>query len=152
MLQEKYKFEWRFSSPYHHKTMGLVERANQTLWKKLRKMSNFGELNWERLLDKAVYATNISFNRSIGTSPWIFKKQEDPVLVVDHEGNGNRYDRQLLKTNRDNIRINYEKEIRKGRRVCKGNFNIGDNVLVFRHLGSNKIQANWVKGILLKSL
>ncbi|MGL6131246.1 MAG: integrase, partial [Fusobacteriaceae bacterium] len=29
-LQKKYSFEIIFSSPYHHKTMGAIERANRT--------------------------------------------------------------------------------------------------------------------------
>lgn len=34
-LAIKYNFVWDFNSPYHHKSVGAIERANQTLWKKL---------------------------------------------------------------------------------------------------------------------
>ena len=38
-LMEKFRIKHRLSSPYHPQTNGLVERFNQTLCKKLAKLS-----------------------------------------------------------------------------------------------------------------
>ena len=43
------------------------------MFEKLKKLTEFGKMNWEKLVAKATEATNISFNRSIQTSPFIMK-------------------------------------------------------------------------------
>lgn len=77
--------KWEFGSPYHHQTTGAVERANQTLRNILRKLTNFGRIKWSSILEKATLAMNLSFNRSIGTSPYLLKHGSLPVLEVDKE-------------------------------------------------------------------
>lgn len=74
-LKEKYNFDWKYASPGHHKTVGAVERVNQSLMRKLKKLTEFGIKSWEVLLPKATFALNISFNRSISTFPYIFKEK-----------------------------------------------------------------------------
>lgn len=76
-MAKKYNIAWDFSSPGHHKTIGAVERVNQTLINKLKKLTNFGRAPWEELLEKATLATNISYNRSILTSPYIYLKTKN---------------------------------------------------------------------------
>lgn len=39
--------DWNHSSPYHHKTVGAVERAIQSFMNIIRKTSNFGSMKWE---------------------------------------------------------------------------------------------------------
>lgn len=73
----------RFSSPEHHETMGAVERLNQTLIQKLKKLTDNGRLSWEKALDPATFAVNISFHRGLGTSPYIFKLGKEPMLQID---------------------------------------------------------------------
>lgn len=70
-VAKKFNFEAIHSSPYHNEGVGCVKRVNQTLIGKLRKMSEFGQINWEILLKETVFATNISYNRSIRTFPYI---------------------------------------------------------------------------------
>lgn len=41
-LYGQLNIEISYNSPYHHKTMRAVERANQSLMNKVRKLSNFG--------------------------------------------------------------------------------------------------------------
>ena len=72
-LMEKYceseGVELRHGSPYNPETQGSVERLNQTLTRKLKKMTNFGELDWAVILPKVVIAYNNSYSRAIGSSP-----------------------------------------------------------------------------------
>lgn len=82
-LKMKYGFEWKYSSPEHHNTVGCVERVNQTLWIKLKKLTNYGETSWRSALEKATHAVNVSFNRAIGTSPFIFKFARSPEFEID---------------------------------------------------------------------
>ncbi|MGL6007835.1 MAG: hypothetical protein ACRC1D_00060, partial [Culicoidibacterales bacterium] len=46
---EAFMAQWQIQicsgSPHHHNTTGAVERANQTFMNKLRKLTNFGELD-----------------------------------------------------------------------------------------------------------
>ena len=41
-LAQNFNFRWEFSSPRHHETIGAVERANQTLFNILKRLTNFG--------------------------------------------------------------------------------------------------------------
>ena len=71
-LASNNNFKWIFASPRHHQTVGAVERANQTLFELLKKLSNFGRNSWIELLEKAVNAYNFSYHRALKTSPYIF--------------------------------------------------------------------------------
>lgn len=139
---------WDFSSPYHHKSMGAVERVNQTLWNKLRKISGFGEKRWYRCVDEAVTAVNISFNRSIGTSPYVFMKGENPVMECDRRNNlrSKRVNLDKLRKQREEIRKKYDLEIRKGDVGVSHNLLPGTKVLIFKEEGTNKLRARWLQG------
>lgn len=39
LLAKEYSFNWEYNSPYHRNTVGAVERANQTLMMKLKKVN-----------------------------------------------------------------------------------------------------------------
>ncbi|KAF9742001.1 Gag-Pol polyprotein, partial [Nosema granulosis] len=82
-LQQKYNFKWEFGSPYHHQTTGAVERVIQTLRTRLRRMTNFGRSSWSPILAQATLAYNLSYNRAICTSPYIFKHGVQKELKVD---------------------------------------------------------------------
>lgn len=60
-----YKINWKYTSPHHPTSTGGVERLNQTLIGKLRKITDFGDSDWEDKLEKAVYGYLISYSRSI---------------------------------------------------------------------------------------
>lgn len=108
--------EWFLASPRHHQTVGAVERCNQTIFTKLRKLSEFGVLPWEPLLDKAVYAYNISYHRALGTSPYILKTGQTPDFSIDKKFNIEVKKKNLVKLLQDrNLRWEkYSKQIEKG--------------------------------------
>lgn len=72
-----------YSSVYHHKTREAVERASPPLMDILRKMSTLGLTNCVDSLKNAIIALNISYNRSIETSPIIFKRHKFPLIQID---------------------------------------------------------------------
>ena len=82
------------------------------------KISNFGSKSWVRCLPAAVYAVNISVNRSIGTSPYMFSKGKMPIFKCDVV-NGIKVptvNLRKLVANRDKLRIKYDEEIIKGKK------------------------------------
>lgn len=85
LLKRNYNIEWEYSSPYHHNTVGAVERAVQTIMNKLRKITNFGKKSWKEYLESATYAYNISINRAIGMSPHFLKFNKHPVFEIDEK-------------------------------------------------------------------
>ncbi|KAI5152431.1 hypothetical protein ENBRE01_2825 [Enteropsectra breve] len=82
-LRDRLGITWKYSSPGHHNTTGATERANQTLFLILRKISNFTPQNWARNLQKATDAMNVSYNRSIGASPFILQHAREQVFPID---------------------------------------------------------------------
>ncbi|KAF9763576.1 Transposon Tf2-6 polyprotein [Nosema granulosis] len=79
-LAEEYGFEWAFSSPYHHQTVGAIERVNQSLMSRIKKLTNFGRDDWTRYVELATTAVNISYHRAIGCSPYVFRFGKQPEL------------------------------------------------------------------------
>jgi len=63
------KFKWRRGAPYTPTTTGLVERFNRTYIEKLRKVSNFGKLDWAECVQDALIGYLESFHRGIGCAP-----------------------------------------------------------------------------------
>ncbi len=72
-LLKKYNIIKLWNSPGHHETLGALKRGNQTLFRKLKKISNYKIENCKKNLEKATYSYNISFNRAIQNSPYVFK-------------------------------------------------------------------------------
>lgn len=148
-LCTKYSTKWINNSPGHHKTMGCVERANQTLFRKLVKICNFNEDTWEHNLSRAVYASNISFNRAISTSPYALKHGQQPQLKVDikyglpikHEGI------QKLINKRDSNYLKYAtKSIVKGKVFDKDEFSVGERVMIYKEANCGKFNSKWESG------
>ena len=76
---------WKFGSPYHPQTQGSVERFNDTILRKLRKISNFGKKSWDIFVKEAESAYNKSFHRAIGSTPNEFFYGRYEILEVDKE-------------------------------------------------------------------
>ncbi|KAF9752811.1 Transposon Ty3-G Gag-Pol polyprotein, partial [Nosema granulosis] len=150
-LQEKYGFKWEFGSPYHHQTTGAVERVNQTLLNGLKKVSNFGRLEWTPHVPQVTLAYNLAFNRALGTSPYIFKNGTQLELEVDKSNNSTarKYSRQDLIKQREINFKKYAKSIIKGKIELKQNLQIGDKVLIFRDTIKDKLCEKWWPGYIV---
>lgn len=82
-LTNKYGIIWKFATLYHPETNGTVERCNVIFLSKLRKMTSFGEIQWNIFLNNAVKATNISFSRAIDMSLFYTTFVIFPKLKLD---------------------------------------------------------------------
>ncbi|KAF9748547.1 Retrovirus-related Pol polyprotein from transposon, partial [Nosema granulosis] len=147
-LQKKYRFGWEYSSPEHHNTVGAVERVNQTLWNCIKKLTEFGRLSWKKAVEKATFAINISFNRAIGTSPYILRWAKAPLFEIDKEFgvHTRRFQRDTLINKRNKNFEKYKSGIEKGNIVAKDNLYIGEKVLIYRENNSDKLKENWHPG------
>lgn len=144
-----YKINGKLNSPGHHKSVGLVERANQTLFKKIRKMSEYGDKDWKRVVEKAVYAYNISFHRGIDTSPFMIKYGKLPDMSVDakHSNTTKSISIDALRNKRDRKFETYaSKNIQKGKVRDLREFQNGDKVLIFKDYETKKIDSKWLQG------
>ncbi|KAI5151484.1 hypothetical protein ENBRE01_2170 [Enteropsectra breve] len=144
-LAQEYEIEWLFSSADHHQTVGCVERMNQTLFRKIKKLCEFGKYSWERMVKAAAYAVNISPTRSTGTSPYVFRKGMTPALPIDlkHGITTRNVDTEDCRTKRKIIKEKYNKEIEKGKIQTNVNFIKGDRVLIYRDLPKEKLGTKW---------
>jgi hypothetical protein len=150
-LQEKYLFKWEFASPYHHQTTGAVERSIQTLFNILKKLTDYGMKDWKSSVEQANLAYNLSFNRAIGTSPYIFKKGSQMKFDVDEKlgVNPKNYSKSSLIESRNENFEKYKKEIIKGQVEIKRNIEIGSNVLIFRDNVKDKWMTKWWPGYIV---
>ena len=76
---------WKFGSPYAPTTTGAVERFNQTLLRKLRRLSGFGVKDWEECVEADWFACVISLSRPIGMTPFEVHHGQLPVWPLDEE-------------------------------------------------------------------
>ena len=146
-LCKDFNFEWEFSSPRHHETVGGVERANQSLIRILKKITDFGRLSWPVHLQEATEAYNISFHRAINTSPFILKYGKSPKIQIEgKEINPQEYSKSQLMDMRDEHFRKYQRAIQKGTKVIKNNLEPGDPVLIFNPPLSEKLKEKWHRG------
>lgn len=144
-----YGIKHQTCSPDHHETVGLVERTNQTLFRKIKKLCEFGKLDWQKQVLRAVFATNVSYNRVIKTSPYIFKFGKTPTFDIDkaHHATQKNYSIPHLHHQRDSSFQKYsEKNIVKGKIKCRNDFRNGDKVLVYRDQIQSKLNSHWADG------
>lgn len=148
-LAERLNIELNTGSPYHHNTTGAVERAIQSLTSKLKKLTDFGRTSIERQLENATYALNISFNRAINTSPYVLKYGKQPNIEIDKKANNLREDKviQEIRHSGDQVWQTYaQKDIIKGKKLIKGDFEIGERVLIYREPVKGKFTQTWFPG------
>ena len=148
-LTSKLNIEFKMASPAHHQTVGAVERANQSLMNKLKKLTNFGNLSWDQHLEAATAAVNMSFNRSISTSPYIMKHGKLPDIEIDNKYGKTKINRCLIniKNARDkNFSTYAQKDIVKGKISASNNFKVNDSVLIFKRKLCDKMANEWKPG------
>jgi hypothetical protein len=150
-LSNRHGFKWEFSSPFHHQTTGAVERAIQTLVQKIRKLSEFGTKRWPTVVPQATLAVNLSFNRAIGTSPFVFLSKRLPELAVDKDLFQPRIKVSFkqLRKKRKFVQAKYKDSFSKGSISDKRCFDISEKVLIFRPTQS-KLDADWEEGFHIK--
>ncbi|KAF9763004.1 Retrovirus-related Pol polyprotein from transposon [Nosema granulosis] len=146
-LADKYKISWEYASPFHHQTTGAVERVIQTFMGKLKKLSEFGRKNWKKMVEPATLAVNLSFNRAIGTSPFVFTMNRLPELEIDRELGQPRISitKKECENKRKVVLRRYREAIIKGKKRNTRTYKIGDKVLIFRET-QNKMKPNWHEG------
>jgi Integrase core domain len=152
-LEQKYGIKWEFASPFHHQTTGAVERVIQTLMNKIKKLTEFGIKSWRVCVERATLAVNLSFNRALGTSPFIFKYGRLPELDIDKDLFQPRIlvSKVQLRNQKKTIFKKYRQQIVKGKVEQNRNFKVGDFVLIFRK-PQNKLDANWQEGYKIKEI
>lgn len=141
--------DWILNSPYNHQSVGCVERVNQTFFSKLRKMSQFGKLDWQKFVKSATFAVNCSFNRSINTSPYLYLLRTHPKLLIDRKfpprSEFTHSDPFLSDFYRSKARSEYiQRDIIKNKHKLFQNFRPGDTVSIFRPDNSDKFAPNWL--------
>ncbi|KAF9761511.1 Gag-Pol polyprotein, partial [Nosema granulosis] len=150
-LTGEYGFEWVFSSPYHHQTVGAIERVNQSLMNHIKKLTDFGRDDWVRHVGSATFAVNVSYNRSIGCSPYVFRFGKHPELEIDKTSGVQQpiIPKDVLIKTRDEHFKKYAKDIVKGKVDIKRTLKIGDRVLIFREAGTDKLEEKWNPGFVI---
>lgn len=152
-LKEKYGFQWIYSSAYHHKTVGAVERVNGILLQKLKKLNNFNPFNWEKNVKKAVNSVNLSYNRVLRTSPYIFKYGESYPFKIDKTFGIEqiKYVKDDLVNERNKNFYEYSKKyIQKGKKCDKRSFDIDEKVLIYLENVGGKLSNTWFDGYKIK--
>lgn len=119
------------------------------MFNKIRKLSEFGDLDWLLQVEKARRAYNLSYNRAIGTSPVSLKYKKMPLLDIDQRLGIQNHEQDVnaLRQNRDEKFDEYaKKNIQKGKIEDTRKFFIGDRVLVYRPNAHPKIKSKWEEG------
>lgn len=108
-------------------------------------MTEFGINSWTKQLEKAVNAYNISFHRAINTSLYILKFGKIAILEIDKEWNAEEITITKAEAvkNRNTHFEAYKSSIEKGKRTVNYNLKIGDKVLIFNPLLSEKFKKKW---------
>ena len=149
-------FKWNHGSPYHPQTQGAVERFNDTILKKLKKISDFGKIPWDSCVAAANKAYNASFNRSIGCSPLELLTGEIQKFPIDESILSQSYNYALNKKfigdRMKAIKLKYEKEF-SGARNAKEDYQIGDKVARFNtSFLKSKLEARWELGFRISKI
>ena len=84
-LMEKFKIKHGFSTPYHPKTNGLVERFNKTLCEALAKLENNGKNNWDLNIAPILFAYRTNKHNSTKIEPFYLVYGRKGILPNDEE-------------------------------------------------------------------
>jgi hypothetical protein len=105
----------------------------------------------DKKVEDATWAINLSYNRAIGTSPYILNYGKNFVSNNDLKRGcvGKIFERKGLYTKRDACFEKYKKHIIKGKVLLKCDIKVGEKVFVFRPKTSNKLKANWYGGFVV---
>lgn len=144
---------WEHASPEHHQTTGAVERVIQCLFNNIRKLNNFSQKNWDKKLKDATLAVNLSYNRSIGTSPHILHMAQSPTFPIDKllKITSSPFNQANLFSERDKHHSKYSRSsIVKGSKEIKQKFKTGEKVLLYRKVLGSEFKERWNPGFTIK--
>ncbi|MGL5706860.1 MAG: integrase core domain-containing protein [Aeromonas sp.] len=144
------EIKWKYSSPYHPQTNGVVERFNGTIIRKLRAIILFGKLQWDKHLDKALSGYHNSFMRAINMTPREFIEGKTTIYPIDIKLGiqklGCNFPRDKLVKDISKHRLSYQKEYSSGNEI-KNKFSIGDEVLFYNQpKQKTKLETKWERG------
>jgi hypothetical protein len=85
-LVGKFEIKHGFSTPYHPKTNGLVERFNKTLCESLAKIGNVK--NWDMNITSVLFAYHSKIQESTKVTPFYLTYGRKVMLPMDKEIKG----------------------------------------------------------------
>ena len=143
-LMEKFKIKHNFSTPYHPKTNGLVERFNKTLCEGLAKLGN-ERRNWDEFIAPTLFAYRTSKQSTTKIEPFYLTYGRKARLILDDEEEikeiklNKRIEDLLekLPTERSKSKERIERKQQKQKEYhdkkikIKEKFNVGDKVLYY---------------------
>jgi hypothetical protein len=147
---------WKFGSPYHPETQGAIERFNDTMMRKLRKLSNYSPEVWDRYVRQTEYAYNRSFHRALGCSPFEFFYKQHSIFKADQGLLSQNFKVEIpekaLETLKENITRRYDKEF-EGNATARSDFKEGERVLKYNFSPQiSKIAPHWDTGYTIKKI
>ena len=155
-LTNKFDIRHGFSTPYHPKTNGLVERFNKTLCESLAKL---GEEDWDEHIAPVLFAYRTKIQKSTKMKPFYLVYGRNERLPVDKDENKVTLIERIKEIMEEipNIRWKAKKNIEKSqeqqaiyhnrKNKIKQDFKIGDQVLLYNAAKekqwSGKLQDKW---------
>ncbi|KAF9762732.1 hypothetical protein NGRA_1792 [Nosema granulosis] len=118
---------------------------------RLKRLTDFGREDWVRHVDNATLAVNLSYNRAIGCSPYVFRFGRQPEMEIDKATGAKQtiIPKETLIKMRDEHFWKYAKHIEKGKIDIESRLKVGDRVLIFRKIGTDKLEEKWKPGFII---
>ena len=155
-LMEKFQVKHGFSTPYHPKTNGLVERFNKTLCESLAKL---GEESWDENISPVLFAYRTKIQETTKFKPFYLLYEREARQPLEKDENRITLQQRIqtlitelpIKRGETILNIQQSQEKQKKyhdkRNKIQVNFKIGDKVLLYdaakEKRWSGKLQDKW---------
>ncbi len=163
-MMEKFKITHNFSTPYHPKTNGLIERFNKTLCEAIAKT---GELkNWDKKIAPTLLAYRLTKQSSTKIEPFKLIYGREPKIFEEIKENNNEENfenfesieermnklneelpRLIKETKRNIIKAQEKQKIQHDKKIKLRNFQIGEKVLRYdaakEKQWTGKLEEKW---------
>ncbi len=158
-ITERFRIKHKFSTPYHPKTNGLVERFNKTLCEALAKLTTKG-VNWDLHIGSVLFAYRNKKQSSTKIEPFYLTYGRKARIPIDEEQKETTIEERIeylideLPKIRENARIENSKSQEKQKkyhdnkiRRRQDKFEIGEKVLYYNAAKekqwSGKLEEKW---------